>query len=91
MEIKRENNSLYLGSSYEKRIGELTFKIKDDDMIVDHTFVDPAFRGQGLAFKLVEEVVELARSEMKTIIPVCPYVKKVMEETEAFQDVLKEE
>jgi predicted GNAT family acetyltransferase len=36
-------------------------------------------------------VVELARSEMKTIIPVCPYVKKVMEETEAFQDVLKKE
>ena len=52
MEIKRENNSLYLGSSYEKRIGELTFKIKDDDMIVDHTFVDPAFRGQGLALSL---------------------------------------
>ena len=45
-------------------------------MIIDHTFVDPAYRGQGLAEKLVPKGVEKARAEKKTIIPLCPFAKK---------------
>ena len=46
-------------------------------MIIDHTFVDPAYRGQGLAEKLVPKGVEKARAEKKTIIPLCPFAKRV--------------
>ncbi len=38
-----------------------------DIMIIDHTFVDPAYRGQKLAEKLVYTGVELARREGKKI------------------------
>lgn len=48
-----------------------------DIMIIDHTFVDPAYRGQKLAEKLVYTGVELARREGKKIIPSCPYAKRV--------------
>lgn len=47
-----------------------------DIMIIDHTFVDPAYRGQKLAEKLVYTGVELARRDGKKIIPLCPYAKK---------------
>ena len=56
-------------------------------MIIDHTFVDPAYRGQGLAEKLVEKGVEKARAEKKTIIPLCPFAKKEFERKPEYSDV----
>ncbi len=89
MEIKERNNSFYLGPDYQNRVGEITFHVKEGEIIVDHTYVDPSLRGQGLAFKLVEKVIEKARNENKKIVPVCSYVKKVMEKNESFKDVYK--
>jgi len=54
---------------------ELTFvKVGDGEIIVDHTFVPPAWRGRGIAEKLVQHVVEDARKRGFKIRPVCPYV-----------------
>lgn len=56
-------------------------------MIIDHTFVDPAYRGQGLAEKLVAKGVEKARKEQKKIIPLCPFAKKEFERKPEYADV----
>ncbi len=45
-----------------------------DVRIADHTFTPPQARGKGIAFKLVEALMEDARSSGFTIIPACPYV-----------------
>lgn len=58
-------------------------------MIIDHTFVEPEYRGQKLAEKLVLNGVELARREGKKIIPLCPYAKKEFERKPEYQDVLR--
>ena len=56
----------------------------------DHSFVDPAYRGQKLAEKLVYTGVELARRDGKKIIPLCPYAKKEFEKKPEYQDVLRQ-
>ena len=61
-----------------------------DIMIIDHTFVDPAYRGQKLDEKLVYTGVELARRDGKKIIPLCPYAKKEFEKKPEYQDVLRQ-
>lgn len=77
MEIKEEKNRLALFNDEQQEIGEMTWSDAGPDiMIIDHTFVDPAYRGQKLAEKLVYTGVELARREGKKIIPSCPYAKK---------------
>jgi len=54
---------------------ELTFvRASDSEIVVDHTFVPPAWRGRGIAEKLVRHVVEEARIHGFKIRPVCPYV-----------------
>jgi uncharacterized protein len=42
--------------------------------LVDHTFTPPEARGQGLAGKLVQAIVDDARKDGFTIAPQCPYV-----------------
>ncbi|EGP5055665.1 GNAT family N-acetyltransferase [Enterococcus faecium] len=91
MEIKEEKNRLALFNDEQQEIGEMTWSdVGPDIMIIDHTFVDPAYRGQKLAEKLVYTGVELARRDGKKIIPLCPYAKKEFEKKPEYQDVLRQ-
>ncbi|EOB3456064.1 GNAT family N-acetyltransferase [Enterococcus hirae] len=90
MEIKEEKNRFVLLNDEAKEIGEMTWSdVGPDIMIIDHTFVEPEYRGQKLAEKLVLNGVELARREGKKIIPLCPYAKKEFERKPEYQDVLR--
>lgn len=90
MEIKEERNRFVLLNDEAKEIGEMTWSDAGPDiMIIDHTFVEPEYRGQKLAEKLVLNGVELARREGKKIIPLCPYAKKEFERKPEYQDVLR--
>lgn len=52
----------------------LTWQDRGDVRVVDHTFVPPEARGQGLAMRLVEAIVGDAQVEGFRIAPLCPYV-----------------
>lgn len=55
-------------------VAEMTFtKIGESQIIIDHTEVPDAFRGQGAGLRLVTRAVEDARAAGKTIIPLCPF------------------
>lgn len=88
MKIKEENKrfALYDG---ETEIGEITWQETPDDVLeVDHTFVNPDYRGQQLAQKLLKAVVEKARREEKKIMPVCSFAVKEFKEKPEYDDVL---
>lgn len=53
---------------------ELTFRRDGNVYIADHTGTPVAFRGRGIATKLVERMVADARAEGFRIRPVCPFV-----------------
>lgn len=90
MEIRQGNNKFYIGASEEDFDAEITYKlVNNNELLVDHTFVDSSLRGQGIARKLVDEVINKARTEGLLINPVCPYVKDVMEKDSSTHDVLK--
>jgi predicted GNAT family acetyltransferase len=71
------------------RAAQLTYRMEGNDAIVDHTFVDPKFRGGTLARDLIEAAVQWARAEDRKIVAMCPYVRKVFEKTPAYADVRK--
>ena len=90
MEIKQGTNKFYVGQSEDDFDAEITYKDLDGKtLVVDHTFVNSSLRGQGIARKLVDTVIDKARSENKVIDPVCPYVKDVMTKDQSTHDVLK--
>lgn len=69
---------------------EMTFtKVGLRQIIIDHTEVPDAFRGQGVGVRLVERAVEDARRDGKTIIPLCPFARAQFQRHPEWQDVLK--
>lgn len=54
--------------------GRLTWTLRHGARDAEHTVVPPALRGQGIAARLVDALIEDARSEGFKIIPTCSYV-----------------
>jgi len=78
VEIKHGNNVFYIGDNEENAIAEITYIYIDNVAInVNHTFVDPSLRGQGIAKKLLDKVVEFAKEKNLKIKPTCSYAVKV--------------
>jgi len=72
-----------------KKAGEMTYTwAGEDKFIIDHTEVDPAYNGKGLAKQLVYAGVDYARKNSKKVIPLCPYAKATIEKNTELQDVL---
>ena len=91
-EIKMGYSQFYIGESEENALARITFfPCGEDKIIIDHTYVSDALRGQGIAKKLLDKAVEYARCENKKIVPECSFVIKAMAQTEEYKDVLSVE
>lgn len=82
-----ENNR---SAAYDEslEIGESTFSKAKDFWIIDHTFVEKEYGGQGIATKLVSELVDQARNNNIKIMPLCPFAKKEFDKRQEYSDVL---
>lgn len=57
-------------------------------MIIDHTEINPEFKGQKVGNQLVMAAVKYARENHIKIIPLCPFAKSVFDKTPEIRDVL---
>jgi predicted GNAT family acetyltransferase len=92
MEIKHHENA-HKGSFYIEEqgalIAEMTYSFAGaDKMILDHTSVSDALRGQGVGNLLVDAAVSYSRDNNIKIIPLCPFARSVFIKTPAYQDVI---
>lgn len=72
----------------EKLIGVAEIEDTHGCWVITHTEVDPAYGGQGIARRLIEEIVAEARRAGKKIVPICSYAEKMMRGREEYTDVL---
>ena len=72
----------------ERRVGVAEFDVQDGRWVITHTEVDPAYGGQGIARRLIEEVIAAARRDGAKIVPLCSYADKMMRRTDEYADVL---
>lgn len=80
MKFIKENSRIYSLDENGKLIAEITFPETEKGIFcIDHTFVDETLRGQGIASKLVEMVVEEIKSRNGKIQATCSYAKKWLE------------
>ncbi len=73
MEFKYESDCIYATDSSGNRIAEVTFPISDGVANINHTYVDPALRGQGIADQLLTAAVEQIRLAGLKACPTCSY------------------
>ncbi len=72
--------------------GELIFELTDARTVrATHTFVNEDYRGQGIASKLVDALIEYCTAEGLTIIPVCSYVVKLAQRDERLKKLVNQD
>ena len=70
--------------------GKMTYSIASANfIIIDHTEVDPSFKGKGVGKQLLYKIVEMARERSIKILPLCPFANAMFQKLTDIQDVLK--
>jgi predicted GNAT family acetyltransferase len=91
MQIKQGQNRFFIEDQSSKMLAEVTYVPNGSGrIIIDHTFVHPDLRGQGIAQKLIFEVVKLARENGLKITPLCSYAVMEFQRKSEYSDVLDE-
>lgn len=75
----------YDGSSLA---GEAVFHASGNYWVLDHTGVEAAYGGQGIAGQLLTRMAEEAGRAGKKILPVCSYGKHFFEKHKEYKDIL---
>lgn len=69
-------------------LGFLSYVATPDAIVIDHTVVDPAYQGQGLAAVLTDAALTtLGEQTALTIVPQCPYVAAFIRKHPEFQQL----
>lgn len=73
MDYKHEQNRIYVKDKH-LLLAEVTFPALDDLTVeIDHVFVDPSLRGQGVAAKIMQETYAFIKSSGLKAVAKCPY------------------
>ena len=78
-ELLKENQYLLLGEN-DETLAEIDFPmIKEGVIEITHTIVSPSLQGQGIARKLVDKVVEIAKEKGYRVTASCSYARHYLE------------
>ena len=74
MEFQIEPNRIYSCDSQGTLLAEVTFPaLREGVVAIDHTFVDDALRGQGVASQLMRAAMEEISRRGLLVVPTCSY------------------
>ncbi len=87
-----EDHKIYVKNEEGKVIINATFPyIEEGVVVVDHTFVDPILRGQGIASLLMHEVYKHAKNKGYKVVATCPYAVVWFKKHKDLNDIIDEE
>jgi predicted GNAT family acetyltransferase len=80
MTLLSEKGRYWFEGERRQLIGEIRYHLDAANrFVVTHTYVDPTYRGQGIANQLLDQVINQATIEKKYIYPVCSFAVKVLQ------------
>ncbi|WP_230533079.1 GNAT family N-acetyltransferase [Microvirga roseola] len=65
-----------------------TYERRDFAFVIRHVEAPPALRGTGAAGRLMQGIAELARTEGRTITPLCGYASAWLRRHKEYHDLL---
>ena len=87
---ERENKGFAIAQIDGKKAGMMTYSIPQSDfIIVDHTEVEPEFKGQSVGKKMLYKIVDMVREKNLKILPLCPFAHAMLKKLDDIKDVLK--
>lgn len=78
---------LFEGSEY---IARMTYsRLDSNNVIIDHSAVDPKVKGTGAGTAIVERMVQWAREKEQKVLPLCPFAKAALAKRDDWHDVIR--
>jgi len=74
-----KTNNKSIAYDNDIKIGECEFVESGETWNIIHTEVSQSYQGQGIAKRLVEEIIKNAKINNKKLIADCSYAEKVLE------------
>ncbi|NUT35567.1 MAG: N-acetyltransferase [Hamadaea sp.] len=68
--------------------GFVTYQLTGTIIVYTHTEVDPAFEGKGVASTLARAVMDDAKAQGRTVVPICPYISKWLEKHHEYDGIV---
>ena len=84
---EEERFELRLG---DELVGILEYRGRGRDRALTHTEIFEGHEGQGLAKHLVQAALDDLRERDLRIVPVCPYVRRFLEDHREYVDLVEE-
>lgn len=92
MNLIYKNHRIYEENKDYKIMIEATFPFyKEGVVVVDHTYVDPSLRGQGIASELMHEVCKHAKKLGYKIVATCPYAVVWFKKHHEYDELIDQE
>jgi predicted GNAT family acetyltransferase len=70
-------------------VGIADYRVDGDVIVIPHTEIDRAKRGNGLGAELVRGTLDDIRASGRTVVPQCWYVAEFISEHPDYQDLLR--
>lgn len=88
LEEKDNKGKAFITIDNEKK-AEMTYsKAGSKLLIINHTEVDKELQGQGIGRKMLDQIVDYARTNQFEIMPLCPFAKSIFDRDPSIGDVL---
>jgi len=83
-----KSGAFFVPGEGDQRLAEMTYlHAKDKAIIIDHTLVKEALRGQGVGHTLLNEAVRYVRQNEMKLMATCPWALEELEKHDQYQDV----
>lgn len=89
MTFSYESNRIFAVNEEDRVIAEVTFpETRKNRVTINHTFVDPTLRGQGIASLLLQEAYKCIKDQNKKADATCSYAIRWFHEHPEYSDIL---
>ncbi|OAS19706.1 GNAT family N-acetyltransferase [Paenibacillus oryzisoli] len=86
--VLQKQGNAYILSTLSGTVGEITYRLVEaGTWVIDHTYVDPRYRGRQLGKQLLDMVVQEARDKGRKIIPSCSFALEEFKKDSTYADV----
>jgi len=86
--VRNDERSRYEVLVDGRVVGHSDFHVEGTHVVFVHTEIDPDYRGQDLAARLVVTGLDEARRNGHTVVPICPYVRSYIQDHPEYADLL---
>lgn len=87
MDIKSKEGLIFIGDEDSPK-AYISYTLDSDVMEINHTVVKKELEGQGIAGRLTDKAVEVARENSWKVRPICSYAVRYFQKHDELSDLL---